>query len=184
MQRYFDISLQKDFNLGEGKRKVQFRVDMLNVFQHPAFRYNQNGNTPPGFGTLPAELTAENETVGGVTRPAVITALEYNAWAGVNGRPLQPVDTQNRPVGAIIPQLAEIRAMVNAARLPSNALPLDFFHIALPQGFATRVPNSFDITTLEGFKLYRLRQTYDTNFGTLREVQQPRYIQFGIRIYF
>jgi hypothetical protein len=29
-----------------------------------------------------------------------------------------------------------------------------------------------------------LRQTYDTNFGTLREVQQPRYIQFGIRIYF
>jgi Carboxypeptidase regulatory-like domain/TonB-dependent Receptor Plug Domain len=184
MQRYVDLSLQKNFNIGEGKRRVQFRVDMLNAFQHPAFRYNQNGNTPPGFGTLPTELTAENETVGGVTRPAVITAAEYNAWAGVNGRPLQPVDTQNRPVGAIIPQLAAIRAMVNGARLPSNALPLDFFHIALPQGFATRVPNSFDITTLDGFKLYRLRQTYDTNFGTLREVQQPRYIQFGIRIFF
>jgi hypothetical protein len=172
MQRYFDISLQKDFSFGDGKRKVQFRVDMLNAFQHPAFRYNQNGNTPPGFGTLPAELTAENETVGGVTRPAVITTAEYNAWAAANGR---------TPSTA---ELNAIRAMVNALRLPSNALPLDFFHIALPQGFATRVPNSFDITTLEGFKLFRLRQTYDANFGTLREVQQPRYIQFGIRIFF
>jgi hypothetical protein len=76
------------------------------------------------------------------------------------------------------------RALVNAQRLPSNALPLDFFHIQLPQGFATRLPNSFDITTLQGFKLYRLRQAYDANFGTLREVQQPRYIQFGLKIYF
>lgn len=172
LQRYFDLSLQKDFRFGESKRKIQFRVDMLNAFQHPNFRYNQNGNTPPGFGTLPTELTAENETVGGVTRPAVITAAEYNAWAAANGRT------------ASTAELTAIRALVNAQRLPSNALPLDFFHIGLPQGFATRTANSFDITTLQGFKLYRLRQTYDTNFGTLREVQQPRYIQFGLKIYF
>ncbi len=69
-------------------------------------------------------------------------------------------------------------------RLPSGALPLDFFHVRVPEGFATTTPTSFDIRTLEGFRLYRLRQTYDTNFGTLREVRNPRYVQFGIRIFF
>lgn len=172
LQRYYDLSLQKDFRFGDSRRRIQFRMDMLNAFQHPNFRYNQNGNTPPGFGTLPTELTNENETVNGVTRPAVLTTAEYNAWAAANGRT------------ASTAELAAIRAMVNGQRLPSNALPLDFFHVALPQGFATRTANSFDITTLQGFKHYRLRQTYDTNFGTLREVQSPRYIQFGIRIFF
>ena len=170
-QNYFDVSIQKDFRIDE-KRRVQFRVDMLNAFNQPNFRYNQSGNTPPGFGTLPTELTAENETVGGVTRPAVITAAEYNAWAAFNG------------VTPSTAQLAQIRAMVNAVRLPSNALPLDFFHVGIPQGFATTNLNSFNITTLDGFKLYRLRQVYDTNFGTLREIAQPRYIQFGIKIFF
>src|SRR5262249_36177009 len=129
-------------------------------------RYVQTGNTPPGFGTLPTELTSENETVGGITRPSVLTTAEYNAWAAFNG------------ITPSTAQLNQIRAMVNAQRLPSNALPLDFFHVQVPQGFASSNPNSFNITTLEGFKLYRLRQTYDTNFGTLFEVAQPRYIQF------
>jgi hypothetical protein len=175
-QEYFDLSIQKDFPFPfygkEGKRRINFRVDFLNAFNHPNFRYNQNGNTPPGFGGLPVELTAENETVNGVTRPAVITNAEYTAWAAFNG------------ITPSTAQLTQIRAMVNAQRLPSNALPLDFFHTPIPEGFATRNLNAFDIRTLEGFKLYRLRQAYDTNFGTLREVQQPRYIQFGIRVFF
>ncbi len=176
MQKYFDLSLQKDFPFpffgNDGKRRINFRVDMLNVFNHPNFRYNQVGNTPPGFGGIPTELTAENETVGGVTRPAVITTAEYNAWAAFNGK---------TPSTA---ELSQIRAMVNALRLPSNALPLNFYHIGIPGGFASSNANSFNIATLDGFKLYRLRQAYDANFGTLREVQQPRYIQFGIRIFF
>ena len=74
-----------------------------------------------------------------------------------------------------------------SAAATSGALPLDFFHVPLPQGFATRDPLSFDIRTLNGYKLYRIRQTYDTNFGTLTGVfpaQNPRYIQFGIKIIF
>jgi outer membrane receptor protein involved in Fe transport len=175
LQEYFDLSISKNFPFPfskEGKRRINFRVDFINVFNHPNFRFVNTGNTPPGFGTLPTELTAENETVGGVTRPAVITTAEYNAWATFNRR---------TPSTA---ELAAIRAMVNANRLPSNALPLNFYNIRLPEGFAGRVPNSFDITTLEGFKLYRLRQTYDPNFGTLFAVNNPRYIQFGIRIFF
>ena len=77
---------------------------------------------------------------------------------------------------------------MNATRANGTGpLPLDFFHIQLPQGFATRDPLSFDIKTLEGFKLYRIRQTYDSNFGTLTgnfSGQNPRYVQFGIRIFF
>jgi hypothetical protein len=164
-------------------------VDLINAFNHPNFRYNNTGNIPFGFGTFPTEITTEAEAVtlpNGVagTRGAVITAAEYNTWATFNGR---------TPSTA---ELNAIRALVNATRLPNNvvtnapasALPADFFHVRIPQGFATRNANSFDITTLEGFKLYRLRQTYDPNFGTLFAVQSntggPRYIQFGIKIYF
>jgi len=70
------------------------------------------------------------------------------------------------------------------SRLPSGALPLDYFHLPVPQGFATTQPNSIDISTLNGYKLYRLRQSYSTSFGTLRESGNPRYVQLGIKIYF
>ncbi|HEX8292322.1 MAG TPA: hypothetical protein VF570_11225, partial [Pyrinomonadaceae bacterium] len=180
-QEYFDFSLSKDFPwpfAGGEKRRINFRVDLLNAFNHPNFRFLNTGNTPPGFGTFPTELTNE----GGVLQP--ITAAEYNLWAAANGQPLQPVNANNAPVGAIIQPLQDIRNRVNAVRLPSGALPLDFFHTRIPEGFATTPATAFDIRTLEGFRLYRLRQTYDPNFGTLREVQIPRYIQFGIRVFF
>ena len=181
MQEYFDFSVQKSFTMpfigDEGKRRIAFRVDLINAFNHPNFRYNNTGNTPFGYGTLPTELTAENEVVNGVTRAAVITTAEYNLWAMANGQPLASTT-------AGLAQLNQIRANVNAVRLPSNALPLNFFSVRVPDGFATTPATSFDIRTVEGFKLYRLRQGYDTNFGTLFAVNNPRYIQFGIKIYF
>lgn len=194
LQEYFDFSIQKTFNMpfigNEGKRRIQLRMDLINAFNHPNFRFNNTGNTPPGFGTFPTELTTETEAVtlpNGTagTRFSVITTAEYNAWATVNNRPLSTT-----PEGATL--LSQIRATVNAVRLPNNvavnapnsALPLDFFHVRLPEGFASRNANSFDITTLEGFRLYRVRQSYDANFGTLFAVNNPRYIQLGLKIYF
>jgi len=56
--------------------------------------------------------------------------------------------------------------------------------VPIPQQFATTDPNKYDIRTLDGFKLFRLRQAYNTGFGQLRELQLPRYLQFGIRIFF
>jgi hypothetical protein len=41
-QKYFDGSIQKSFRLGEGKRRLQFRVDALNVFNHPTFAVYPN----------------------------------------------------------------------------------------------------------------------------------------------
>nr|MBP6824097.1 hypothetical protein [Acidobacteriota bacterium] len=79
----------------------------------------------------------------------------------------------------------KVQAFITGARLPSGAIPLDYYSgIKLPQGFATTNANNFDLGTLDGFKLYRLRRAYQTGFGNLRELQLPRYVQFGIKIYF
>jgi len=43
--------------------------------------------------------------------------------------------------------------------------------------------NSFDITTLDGFKLYRLRQALGTT-GLYTPSGQSRYIQLGLKIFF
>ncbi len=185
-QEFFDFSLSKDFPFpfagGEGKRRINFRVDLINAFNHPNFRYNNTGNTPFGLGTFPTEITAE--AVAGVNQP--ITAAEYNSWAAFNG---QPASTTT--AGAAL--LAQVRANVNATRVTgpggpqTGGLPVDFFHVQLPQGFATRDPLSFDIRNLNDFKLYRIRQTYDANFGTLvgnTSNTLPRYVQFGIRVFF
>jgi hypothetical protein len=161
MQEFFDISFQKDFPLpfgAEGKRKLQFRVDLINAFNHPNFRYGNTGNTPNGFGGLPNE--------------AAVTQAELTAWLAANpGKNATLTQVQNLTINS---------------RLPSGAIPLDFFHVPIPQGFASTAATSFDITTLSGLKLYRLRQAYDTSFGVLGASvpYQPRYIQFGLKLYF
>jgi len=40
MNRFFDASIQKDFPLPgpEGRRRIQFRMDLLNAFNHPNFQ--------------------------------------------------------------------------------------------------------------------------------------------------
>ena len=166
MQQFFDVSIQKSFNLpfigDEGRRKINFRVDMINAFNHPTFRYNNTGNTPFGFGGLPSDQ--------------LLTQAEINAWNAAN-----PGQTAT---------LAQVNGILNSIRLPVapgqtvGALPLSFFSARIPEGFASRTANSFDIRTLEGLKLYRARQVYDTNFGTLFANNAPRYIQFGVRIFF
>jgi len=166
MQHYFDASIQKSFDLpfigAEGRRRINFRVDLINALNHPTFRYNNTGNTPFGFGGLPNE--------------ALLVANDITNWMAFN-----PGQTAT---------LAQVNALLDSNRLPVapgqtvGALPLDFFSIRIPEGFASRNANSFDIRTLEGLKLYRARQAYDTNFGTLFANNNPRYIQFGIRIFF
>ena len=166
MQEYFDFSLQKSFALPfskEGKQRLQFRVDFINAFNHPNFRYTNTGNTPPAFGGLPNE--------------ALLAQADINAWLAAN-----PGRTAT---------LAQVNALINNSRIPpftgqaTGALPLNFFHVPIPEGFATTNPNAFDITTLEGLKLFRLRQAYDPNFGALNSAfSQPRYIQFGVKVFF
>jgi len=82
--------------------------------------------------------------------------------------------------------MQQIQQLVISNRLPSGALPVDFFHVQLPQGFATSEVNAYDVTTLDGYKLYRLRQSYNQGFGQLFAVSNPgsRYIQLGVKFFF
>ena len=77
---------------------------------------------------------------------------------------------------------------MNAQKSASGALPANFFAVPLPANFYGKPTASYDITTLPGYKNFRLRQAYVvnnvTNFGTLYSYGQPRYIQFGAKLYF
>jgi hypothetical protein len=167
-QEFFDLSFQKNFPwpfARNEKRRINFRVDLLNALNHPNFRLAQNGNTPPGFGGLPTEGTISN--------------AEYDAWAAFSPstRP-----ARNTAAGAAL--LTQINNQIVGSRLPSGAIPANFFHVPIPEGFRGMDLNSFNITNLSGLKLYRLRQQYNTSWGVLSELNQPRYVQFGIRIFF
>ena len=214
MRKYFDMAISKDFLLPwfgkDRKSKLNFRVDALNLFNIPNFYFNSRGNTPFGMGSYPTEFNG-NECRTNLSIPTPVTtgtgancaaadvrsspisAAEYDAWAGFNNQPLSSTTAGQALLG-------QIRGMIAAFRLPprpgqtSGALPGNFFSVPLPQGFATMNALAHNITTLEGFRLYRLRQNYDGNFGTLTSGAiafgspnpgtSPRYLQFGIRLIF
>lgn len=73
--------------------------------------------------------------------------------------------------------------------LATIILPRDFFHVQLPEGFFSLNANSFDVTTVQGLKLYRMRQAYATDrWGYLdagaRSGYNPRFVQFAVKFYF
>jgi len=49
--RRFDFSVHKDFPLGEA-RSVEFRMEMFNLFNHPAFFQPGNAFGTPNFGVI------------------------------------------------------------------------------------------------------------------------------------
>src|SRR5262249_43145397 len=109
---------------------------------------------------------------------ATLSAADYNTWAAANGRPLAATT-------AGTDLLNQINTMVNSQRNSLSVLPNDFFRVQLPENFYGKPATSYDITTLQGFKYFRLRNAYVNNFGTLYSSQgQPRYIQFGVKVYF
>ena len=174
-REYLDLSLQKQFKVFGGRdtsRYLQLRADFINVLNHPNFLTgNSGGNQAQNIFSLPSEST--------------LTAAEYNAWASANNRPR----TDNPAVSAQATALMnQINAQITSARVgTSTVLRPDFFSIPVPQGFATKNVNSFDITTLQGLKLYRLKQAYNPTFGTLGSYTnstQARIIQFSLKLYF
>jgi hypothetical protein len=160
----FNMSLQKDFYLGEGhRRRLQFRADALNALNHPVFAVYPNNAGGADFMGAPST--------------AALNATDYNTWATANNQPLAATTA-----GTAL--LAQINAMVNAQKSAAGALPANFFAIQLPSNFYGKPAASYDITTLQGYKDFRLRQAYATNFGTLYQNGSPRYIQFGVKLYF
>jgi hypothetical protein len=161
--RYYDVSIQKNFSVGE-KRAVQFRVDLLNAFNHPTFSvFPNNAGGTDIFNTAPSTATLS-------------TAL-YNTWAAANGQP-----NAGTPDGLAL--YNQVVANVNAAKV-NGALPLNFFSVPLPANFYGTAANSFDIRTLQGYKYYQLRTSFNqAGFGQLYNSGLPRFIQFGVKFYF
>ncbi|HKQ91987.1 MAG TPA: hypothetical protein VJZ77_14940, partial [Blastocatellia bacterium] len=88
-------------------------------------------------------------------------------------------------------KLAQINALVTGSRVTgTQTLPRDFFRVQLPNGFFSRNANSFDISTPDGLKLYRMRQAYTPDrWGFLevagsRSAYTPRFIQVALKLYF
>jgi len=165
------MSIKKEFRLGERNRRLEFRVDLINAFNHPIFRTGRLEDSGEIF-TLPNE--------------ANITNAEYDAW--------RAFDTANRPArttpeGAA--RLAAINALLASNRVAGGqTLPRNFFTVRLPDRFFTLNANSFDIATVDGLKLYRMRQSYTADrWGFLdvasgRSGYTPRFIQFAVKLYF
>jgi hypothetical protein len=168
LKKFLNLSLQKNFYpFGkDSKRRLQFRMDAINALNHPVFGFNNYGN-----GRMMTQPSA-----------AAISASDYNTWALANN---QPVSTTT--AGAA--EMAQIQKLVTGNYLPGTSLlPTNFFSVPLPQGFATAAPTSYDITTLQGYKVYRLRQAYSTSFGTFSNAASAnasaRFVQFSVKIFF
>ena len=165
--QFFDFSVQKNFRLGENnKRRLQFRADFLNAFNHPVFRTFPNNAGGVDFMSAPATGT--------------LTTAQYSSWASANNQPAYSA-TAGTPGNVLYNQIV---TNVNASRNTAGVLPSNYFTVPIPGNFYGTQPNSFDITTTAGYKLYQLRTAYNTAFGDLYQPGQPRYIQFGLKLYF
>jgi hypothetical protein len=176
-QQTLDLSVQKNFKITE-RWRIQLRVDALNALNHPIFR-----TVPNNFGGT--DIWGGG---GGGLNTGTLNTTDYNNWAIANG---QPQTTQ--PGGTAI--FNQINNMINSFRIPPPAgssagaigrLPADFFTLPVPQSFPFMDANSFDIRTLNGYKLYRVRQDLGTagNGRLFPPVQTSRYLQFGLRVFF
>ncbi len=171
-----DLSVQKNFKIGE-KRRIQFRVDALNALNHPVFRTAANvGGGTDLFGNYPS-LT---------WTPATLQTV-YNLWAAANPATAFPITD---PRGAAA--LASFQNTVLSQQNANNALPNNYYTTQLPAHFSSTLANSFNILdpTGNGFKYYEIRN--NLNSGNLiggglqnnTRLNQQRYLQFGIKIYF
>jgi hypothetical protein len=162
----FDAAIYKDFGIGENRR-IQFRADLLNAFNHPVFRvYPNNAGGTDLFNNAPSTTA--------------LSAADYNTWATANNKPLSSTTGGTA-------MLNQINAMVNTYRAggtANGALPLDFFRVPLPQNFYGPAATAYDITNIDGYKLFRLRQQWNTSGGDLYQSGLPRFIQFGVKIFF
>jgi len=171
-QHLLDLSLQKNFSLGkDGKRRLQLRVDAINAFNHPFFRMGRLEDSGEIF-AAPSEGALSNG--------------EYDAWVAFS-----PTTRPARTTPAGAAAMAQISQIITSNRKPgTQALRPDFFHVPVPEGFFSMNANQFDVTTVQGLQLYRLRQSYTPDrWGFLdvttgRSGYTPRFIQVALKFYF
>ena len=175
----FDMSVQKNWQLNE-RTRLQVRADAINLFNHPIFQFGRDSDNGEIF-AAPSENTISNS--------------EYDSWVNFSSgtRP-----ARSTTAGAAL--LAQINALIRsyntnpAGQAAAMVLPRDFFVLPVPQGFHSMNLNTFDITGVQGLKLYRLKQAYTPDrwgyLGVTRGANAlippytPRFIQFAVKLYF
>ena len=171
-----DLSVQKEFRFDE-KRRVQFRVDALNALNHPNFRTAPNvGGGTDIFGNYPT-----------FNWTAATLQTVYTSWAAANPTTAFPISD---PRGATA--LAAFQQNILSQQNANGTLPPSFYTTPLPAHFSSTAANSFNILdpSSNGFKYYQIRN--NLNSGTAvggglqnnTRLNQQRYLQFGIKIYF
>lgn len=153
--------------MGKGrKRRLQLRIDAINVMNHPVFKFGRD---------------SDNSEIFALPNEDPLSLAQFNAWADFNQRP-----RAGTPAGDAA--RAQADAIVTAGRIPGTTVVRpDFFRVRLPEGFHSANANSFDVTTPEGLKLYRMRQAYTPDrwgFLGTRSPYTPRFIQFALKLYF
>ena len=118
---------------------MQFRVDALNVFNHPVFAVYPNNGGGADFITAPSTAT--------------LSTSAYTTWAVANSQPAYS-STAGSPGNVLYNQIV---SMVNAQKTARGALPANFYTVPLAPNFWATSANSFDITTLNGYKQYQLK---------------------------
>ena len=142
-------------------------MDALNALNHPVFAVYPNNAGGADFMGAPSTATLTTAGLQHLGYRQQPTAVQrHRRHAGQHH--LQ----QHRQHG----ERAEDRRRRAAGQL--------LHHPAAGQNFYGKAANSYDITTLNGYKLYQLRTAYATNFGTLYNNGTPRYVQFGVKLYF
>ncbi len=177
MIQTLDMSVQKDWKIGE-KRKIQLRIDALNVLNHPVFRMPANvGGGTDIFGNYPSFAWTAS------TLQAV-----YASWQAANPTLAPPVGSNP----ANNPTLVAFENMILSQQNKSGVLPANFYTLQLPAHISSLTANSFNIldSTGNGFKYYEIRNNFNSGTavgGALTyntRLNSQRYLQFGIKIYF
>ena len=173
MRKYLDMTLMKTVRIGDGKKTVQLRVDAFNVF-------NYRGNS----------ISANNSFSGawhiGAPSTADMPLSTYNGWASASNashpNDQAPVQVSGQPNNQAYQQVVNITAQVRGAN--NGVLPTNFFIVTVPANMSMINPNTFDIRTVSGVKLYQIRNAYNTSWGTFSDLQNARNLQLSIRFTF
>ncbi|SPE41704.1 hypothetical protein SBA3_4540003 [Candidatus Sulfopaludibacter sp. SbA3] len=80
MKKYLNLSMQKNIlPFGrDSKKRFQFRIDAINVLNHPNFVFN---NDVSGASYRVSKLPSQSSL-------ATLATTEYNTWAQYNNQPL------------------------------------------------------------------------------------------------
>jgi outer membrane receptor protein involved in Fe transport len=175
MQRNLDIAVTKTFRFGESsKRYLQLKLDAINVFNYAGVSFGSTNSFNGAWLVKSPSFTSDLSTTNYVSWA--------NGWNAAHPGDQVPTAITNNPTLTSIQNLTAVPRAGNSGVLPNN-----FFSIPLTSTFGLTNPNTYDIRTLQGLKLYDLYQAgFNTSFGQLSYYNNnnARLLQIQVKVVF